>query len=255
MKRLRITRRPFLPATRSIIPQHFEDNHAKNLLSTHSLFHPNRLYWFILSIAFVLAPYLTISCQSPPDPQPIRECFDQYKQAILNQKGEEAVHRVDSSTLRYYALMKDAALNAKEQEVRNMTIVDKLNVLGFRHRIGIGQLQRLSEQELFVFLVDQGWIGREGVADGGLGQISISGNTAEGEFLSRGQKTPLKFSFVKEDGMWRLDLTAQLPMVSQGMKAAISKLGVTEDEFIANMLEIISGKPVTKDIWEPLVKE
>src|ERR1051325_2125336 len=75
MKRLRITRRPFLPATRRIIPKHFEDNHAKNLLSTHSLFHPNRLYLFIISIAFVLAPFLTISCQSPPDPQPIRECF------------------------------------------------------------------------------------------------------------------------------------------------------------------------------------
>lgn len=151
--------------------------------------------------------------------------------------------------------MKEAALNAKEQEVRNMTITDKLNVLGFRHQIGIGQLQRLSEQELLVFLVDQGRSGREGIADSELGQISISGNTAEGEILSRGQKIPFKFRFVKDDGKWRLDLTALLPMVDQAMKAVISKLGVNEDQFIVNMLEKISGKPVTSDIWEPLVKE
>lgn len=255
MKRLRIIRPSFLSATRSAIRKHFEVSHPKNLLSPHSLFHPNRLCSCIISIAFALVPYLATGCHSSPEPQLIRKCFAQYKQAILDRNGEEAVQQVDSSTLRYYASMKDAALNAKEQDVRNMTITDKINVLGFRHQIGIAQLQRLSEQELLVFLVDQGMTGREGVADSDLGQTSISGNTAQGEILSRGQKTGFKFRFVKDDGKWRLDLTALLPMVDQGMKGVVSRLGVNEDQFIVNMLERMSFKPVTSNIWEPLVKE
>jgi len=250
-----LTRYPLLSATRSAIPKHFQVSHPKNLLSTHSLFHSNRLRSFIISIAFALVPYCETGCHSSPEPQLIRECFAQYKQAILDRNGEEAVHRVDSSTLRYYASMKDAALNAKEEDVRNMTITDKINVLGFRHQIGIAQLQHLSEQELLVFLVDQGMTGREGVTDSELGQTSISGNTAQGEILSRGQNTGFKFRFVKDDGKWRLDLTAILPMVDQGMKTVISRLGVNEDQFILNMLERMSFKPVPRGIWEPLVKK
>lgn len=136
-----------------------------------------------------------------------------------------------------------------------MTLIDKLSVRWYRHQIGAVQLQRLSERELFVSLVDQGWIGPEGVADGGLGQINISGDTAEGEFLSSGQSTQFKFRFVKEDGVWRLDLTAQLPIVDQTMRAFFMKTDMSEDKFIARMLEEVSGKPVTKDIWEPLIKE
>jgi hypothetical protein len=151
--------------------------------------------------------------------------------------------------------MQDAALNARRQEVRNMTTVDKITVLGFRHQIGIEQLQGLSERELFVYLVDQGQIGKEGVTDSGIGQISISGNTAEGEFLLRGQVSPFKYRFVKEEGVWRIDLTALLSVVDQGLRAAISQMEVTEDEFIVRMLKLMSGKPVTGDIWEPLVEK
>ena len=255
MQRLRITRRTFPPAPRRITPKHFEDRHTKDLLRRPSPFHPYGLRSLITSIAFALVPHLTTGCQSPPDPQPIRECFDRYKEALLNKRGEEAVDLIDSSTLRYYASMKDAALNAKQQEVRNMTLVDKLNVLGFRHQIGAGQLQRLSERELFVSLVDQGWVVPEGFADSGLGQINISGDTADGEFLSGGQGTQFKFRFVKEGGVWRMDLTAQLSTVDQAMRAVFLQTDMREATFIDRMLEKVSGNPVTKDIWEPLVKE
>lgn len=62
----------------------------------------------VLTILFTLI--VTLSGQNNEE-NSVRNAFDSYKTAILNDKGEEAVNYVDSRTIQYYTDMLDLAKN------------------------------------------------------------------------------------------------------------------------------------------------
>ena len=206
-------------------------------------------------IALLFTSHVTPSAQgSHSDEELIRQAFLSYKGAILQQLGQAAISLVNKATLQYYARMKAIALEGQEKEVRQLTPMNKIMVLSLRHRVPIADLRAMTPEEVFIYAVNQGWIGKNSVLDSDIGQLQVFGNDASGEYLKGGKHTPLKYRFTREDGKWKLDLTALTPMADQAMSMLIKKEGLDEDTFIISLIESVSGKKVSPSIWLPPVK-
>lgn len=186
------------------------------------------------------------------DSAAVRQCFDDYRQAILDQDGASAVALVDARTRDYYDDMRTLALTAQTEQVRDLSTVDKLMVLMIRQLIPAEQLRAMTAESLFVHAVDQGWIGRDSVVNNSLGEVTVFEDHATGYHVSEGQQSELKWVFRKEDGRWRLDILSLMPAADQAFNAVIEESGQTSDEFVVSILQAVSGQKVDDAIWEPI---
>jgi hypothetical protein len=185
------------------------------------------------------------------DEELIRQVFLSYKEAILQRQGQSAVTFVNRPTLDYYARMKAIALEGKEPEVRQLTPMNKIMVLSLRHRVLADDLRGMTPEDVFVHAINQGWIGKNSVLDSDVGQIQVFGKDASAEYVKGGKPTPLKYRFTKEDGKWKIDLTALIPIADHAMSMLIEQEKLDEDKYIISLVEAVSGKKVSPSIWQP----
>lgn len=191
---------------------------------------------------------------SQPEEELVRRTFLAYKEAILQQRGQSAVSQVNKATLQYYARMKALAVDGLEKDVRQLRPMNKMMVLSLRHRVSADTLRAMTPEDVFIHGVNQGWIGKNSVLDSDIGQPRVFGNDASAEYVKGGKPTPLKYRFTKEDGRWKVDLTALTPIADQAMSMLIKQQGLDEDTFIVSLIESVSGKKVLSSIWQPLGK-
>jgi hypothetical protein len=207
---------------------------------------------FLALTALIFTSHLALSAQaSESEEKLIRQAFLNYKGAILEQQGQSAVSLVNRATVQYYSRMKTLALEGEEKEVRQLTPMNKIMVLSLRHRLPVDDLRTMTPEEVFIYAVNQGWIGKNSVLDSDIGQLQVFGNDASGEYVRGGKPTPLKFRLTKEEGNWKIDLTALTPPADQAISLLIKKEGLDEDAFIVGLVESVSGKKVSPSIWQP----
>jgi hypothetical protein len=190
--------------------------------------------------------------KSQEEASAVRQSFAAYKEAVLNDKGQEALAVITRNSRQYYGQMKQLALKAPEAEVRQLSTGNKMMVLFIRHRIPLNSLQGMTSENLFVHTVNQGWVGKSGVIKIDIGKVEISGKHAVAEIVHSGQPTPLRYRFAKEEDKWKMDLSSAMTMAEQSFKQMIKEEDMDEDEFIFTVIELASGKKVPEKIWQPL---
>jgi hypothetical protein len=198
-------------------------------------------------IALLLATALG-SCGSA-DEQAIRQAFQQYKQALLDQDGERAAALVTHNTLDYYGEMRDLALDATRDEILDRRLIDRLTIALYRVLLG-PTLEQVNARQLFVFSVDEGLIGsRSDVAGLEIGDVTVSGDFGTANATSEGQEAPLVWEFRREGDQWKLDLEALFPVSNLVLQNAAEEAGLTENQLIYRTLEARTGQRIGAEIW------
>jgi hypothetical protein len=182
----------------------------------------------------------------------IRQTFDGYKSAILNDKGDEAVKYVDSRTIKYYGHIIELVKNADSTQVSSLSVMDKLMVFSIRHRTSREEILSFDGKALLVYAIKSGMVGKNGVAKNTIGKVVIDHEFAQGQFIVNGQESPLYFHFYKETGQWKLDLTSIFAASSMAIKNMVENSGQNENEYIFSILEALTGKKPGKEIWEKI---
>lgn len=193
--------------------------------------------------------------ENSPEVKAIGAAWAEYQDAVLNRSGAVTANRVTTSTLEYYDEVRKLAIYADQKQLEGMVLAKRITVLGMRHRIDVHQLSKMTGKELLIYAVDKGWIGKNNTSEVGLGKISITGNQASAVAMQGGKPSPLMIQFLKEDGVWRLDLMRLMALANAAFDQVCKQSGMPEQEFIKAMLENISGKKVTEELWKPLKKE
>lgn len=183
----------------------------------------------------------------------IKKCFENYKTTARLQQGKEALNYIDSRTISYYDTIVTLARSADSLKVSSLSFIDKLTVLLLRHRVTKEQILNMNGESLFIYYIDNGLVGKEGAVNNEVGEITIDGNFAKGQFLHKGKETPLDFHFYKEGGRWRFNITSMFAFTTMFAKRTIENSGMTEDEFILLILEKSTGKLPGSTIWRPLL--
>src|SRR5688572_23627540 len=177
-------------------------------------------FFYLLSFLFVQLVY------AQTDQDLVKKCFTNYKQAILEGRGNDAANQVDSKTIQYYGKELNLALTGDSATVNELNLLDKVTVLMVRHRIPVGQLVTMTGRDLFIYSVDNGMIGKNSVMTIELGDVKVEGNFANGQMVSGGQKTPLYFQFKKEGNEWRIDLTSLFVPSNMALTKMIEDQGI-----------------------------
>ncbi len=183
----------------------------------------------------------------------ILNCYNAYTEAILNDRGADALKQVDTNTVNYYNQIADLVRTADSVTVSNLSFLDELMVLLIRHRSTREEILSFTGSSLFIYAVDNGMVGKEQVQNNSIGTITIGGNVATAQLKVDGTATPFAFTFRKTGRKkWALDLSAVMKDSEAALETTIANLGMTKEDFIMQMLPLSNGQPVDAKIWHPV---
>jgi hypothetical protein len=208
------------------------------------------------------APNTAKKALPPSDRQTIQRCFVAYKKALLDKDGDRAVAQVSKTTLAHYGKMRDLALRGDGATVRSLSLVDQYLVLVLRQRVGLKVLLPMSDQDVISLAIREGWIGQSGLKETSIGAVTVKGDRAEAVLVVRGKAYTMpevpRFVFAKEQKAWKIDITALFPIAEKFFqdwyKGAKETENISTDTFLINILTLASDKPISPDIWKPLVR-
>lgn len=205
-----------------------------------------------LLFLLLLLPGMALSAQKSEE-KLVRKSFDAYKKAILNDRGEEAVKYVDSRTVKYYDDMAGLVKNADSASVAGLALMDRLMVFSIRHRAPQEEIPGFDGRKLLVFAIQNGMVGKNSVAENSIGDVTIQGDFAKGQFLRMKEPTPLSFHFYKEEQVWKLDLTALFPISAFAFQKMVKDSGQEENDYLFFLLEMLTGRKPGPEIWQPAI--
>ena len=184
--------------------------------------------------------------------QAVRDCYIAYKTAILDGDGQAAARHVSASTIAYYKKMLDLVFSASVAETQVLPLLDRMTVVLVRAQVDPELLRVMTGKGLFIHAIQAGMISKNSVIQNEIGKVTVFKNHATGEHITAGKLTPHRWQFSKEDGTWRLELMANMAAMTLGFKQAIKQMGKAENEFILDLVELLTGSKPTAKLWEPL---
>lgn len=182
----------------------------------------------------------------------VKKSFDNYKSAILNDNGEEAVKYVDNRTIKYYSDILELVKSADSSKIETLSILDKLMVFSIRHRTSKDDILSFEGKSLLVYAITSGMVGKNSVANASIGEVIIENDFAKGQFIANGQKAPFYFHFYKEEEQWKIDLTSIFPVSTMAFKKIVDESGENQNDYLFSLLEMITGKKPGIEIWQPI---
>lgn len=191
----------------------------------------------------------------PKAAEQVRLAFAGYREAVLKQKGADAVGYVTAGTLQQYQTFVDLALDGRREELEKLTLMNRMQVLMMRSQVPAEILRKATGRSMVIHAIDQGWIGEDGVLRTSLGDVTAEHGRATAVALSDGQPTPIRFEFREEEGSWKLDLVKLTKMSAPAFKAVLEQSKMEEDDFILQILEMVSGQRPDESIWQPVGRE
>ena len=211
-------------------------------------------------VLLCVIPLLTLltGCGSA-DEKNIRTCYAKYLVAFNNHDGKTTAGLVSKDTIDYYGQILDHALNCSEVQTHALSYWKKILVLQARARYSATELQALSPEEYFTYVINHGSddIGLEEQKAQQkmfkLGRITIQGQKAGVAVLANGVELPDAYFFVKEGNNWKMDMVPGMTRAEGILAAQLKSQNISEDEMVVIALKR-GGLDISADIWKPLNK-
>ncbi|MCL2328529.1 MAG: hypothetical protein FWC39_08470 [Bacteroidetes bacterium] len=194
------------------------------------------------------------ACGQKGEEKLVIKTFENYKAAILNDKGEDAIKFIDSRTIKYYSDMLELVKTADSTKIETLSILDKLMVFTIRHQTSQEDILSFDGKSLLIYAIESGMVGKNSVANNSIGEVTINNNFAKGQFITNKQKTPFYFHFYKEDNQWKIDLTSIFPVSVAAFEQVANESEMNQNEYLFLLLEMISGTKPRSEIWQPIIK-
>lgn len=207
----------------------------------------------VVSLALSACPGIDEAARPPrehgvaQDWAEIRETFAAYKEAVIERDGETAGSLVSTDTLNHYEDMRRLAATAGPAQIQSQSFINRLLITRMRLEIPQARLRSMDGRETFAFGITQGWTSDASLSRQELGRISVEGDVAN---AAQTGGTPSSYDFHREDGSWRLDLMAIIASSNMVFQEVVEQSGQSENEYLFTLLESVTGRRVSKSIWE-----
>jgi len=199
-----------------------------------------------LIITFLLIAVLSFA-QSPQ--ADLEKTFTSYQAAQLDNKGDEAVKYLDSMSMDYFKMILEKVRGADSLAIEALPLSGKFNVLMIRHLASKKEILGFTPATMTAFAFNHG-MGKTKLEGATLGKAKIKGNNAKANLVNSGKKTDTEFVFNLEHGQWKIDVLPLMQESEADIKAMLN--GKNENEFIFDMLELMTGKAPTSAIWKKI---
>ena len=182
----------------------------------------------------------------------VRQTFQAYRQALLNQNGVNAWETVDSHTRQYYEDVSSHCLHLEREDLNRLDHITKYTILRLRLEFRKAQLEKMDGKKLFVYSIDKGWISKSTVQSiQQMEKVTFDENLAQG-YIAESPDIPVLY-FIKEKEEWYLALLKSFELANLAFKQMFKEAkekGMSEDTFIKIMLEQVSEFKVDDRIFD-----
>jgi hypothetical protein len=205
----------------------------------------------LLSTALSLA--VLAGCGGGAAKSEIREVWDTYRTALLDQHGEVAVDLVSEPTIRAYDRFRLMAWASPEETLRRSDFLTRMTVLMLRLRVPREILKDLDGRELFVLCVDNGWLS-DSVPLVGAGAVKLQGERrALLQLQLEGDEGPAgALPFVLEGPSWKVDLEGMTEFINEGFREGVARSGRSEAELLEQFVAMMAGQEFPQELWTPV---
>lgn len=211
-----------------------------------------RLPFLLVFVAVSLLLPATALAKETDVSDEVQEAFDVYRRALTHADGTVAAEIVSADTIDLYQQYRDLAVFGDEKTVKDLSMVNRMQVLIVRLRVKPETLKAMDGKATFAYAVDNEWIGKDVVVRAGLTDIAVTGNRATGKVTLGGEPTTEIFHFRKENNGWKFDLVPTIKKTDQALQMSAKSRNVSENEFLFSILTSLTGNRVTENVWKPL---
>ena len=189
---------------------------------------------------------------APDAADQVEQTFQDYKDAALARDGDRVAELVTDSTLEYYEELVELAKNADRPTLREESLADQYAVLLFRALAAPEAIAGMTAKDAIAFAIDEGLIGEDAVRRLEIGTVAIFDRSATAEVASPPDAAGrFKFEFEYDGGRWRIDIVALLDLANLFIRSAYERSKLTEEQFLAVLVESSTGKRFTDSLWIP----
>ncbi len=180
----------------------------------------------------------------------IEAVFEEYRRHLLDRNGDGIPPLVSPNTVDYYGELAQLAATAGPDALARRSLIDRFTVARLRVDLSADQLAAMDGPAMLAYGVDQGYIDESSVADNQLGDIRIAGDRGFAQLMVRSKPTEVDYEFVRVGPDWKFDLAATFPLANAAFSQSAREGGMTDDEFVFEMIELTTGEPVDASIYE-----
>ncbi|MEP6646379.1 MAG: hypothetical protein ABJC12_04770 [Saprospiraceae bacterium] len=182
----------------------------------------------------------------------IKEVFKNYKNAIMTDQENEAIDYMDSRTLDYYKNIRQLVIHADSVTLDAQPLLDKFTILNIRHIATKKQILAFDDKSIIAFVIKNGMMGKNTLEGFELGKITIKDKTAKAMIIADGEKSDKFYNFYSDGTHWKIDFTSLFPAEEKETDEVVKNSGKPVNEFMIGILEIMSDKKVSPNIWKKI---
>lgn len=191
-----------------------------------------------LAAAFLGTPALA----APGDEAAVAETFVTARAALQDRDGERALSTLSEADRVRIETIRAAALSGAAADMAALSPAERFAARGLRHYMSQAEIRRRDPAALVEYALDKGWLGPNIIRQAGLGKVGVQGNKATAALLVDGQPALVPAAFVREDGVWRIDLGQSLEFADVLVRTTAMLSKRSEDQVIDETLERLSGR-------------
>lgn len=199
------------------------------------------------------SPVSVASTEESVDPaadlQAVRSTFEAYREEVGAENGAVVPALVSPSTLAHYDTVVRLSRTAGPSEIAALGTMDRLMIARLRVQEPPG-FATMDGAGLLVHAVNEGMIDAAALEGNSLGAVRVEGDRAYAEMLVGGEPTGVDWEFVRDGAGWTFDLAAGFPLINEALTQVAAENGLTEDEFIFEAIEMVTGTPVDASVYE-----
>ncbi|MGW6932724.1 hypothetical protein ACWGE0_21895 [Lentzea sp. NPDC054927] len=189
---------------------------------------------------------------APTDESQVRAAFETYTKAGVAKDGDTAVPVMANSYLAMYDNARKLALTGTEQQVAAVPVSRRGFVYALRRDVDAATLRTASPQELAKISVENGLVNEQAAANVKIGAVTVSGDTASAEVIAKGEVAPYRYSFVREEGAWKLDPKPMFDLADAAMADIAAKKNTTPDQMFEQAMIAKYGAAKVAELHKPV---
>jgi hypothetical protein len=215
-----------------------------------------RIRSFAYGLALLLCATVLVSATAraarPSDRKQVHAVFRQFVRAVADRDGAAGTSLLSKASFAEWQRTRKAAFTGTRAEVAALSPGRRLLVFALRHHRPPFLQQAGTPRELGAHAIASGLADRDSLARIELADVVVRDDRAVGSLIVAGLPSSFRAGFVREDGVWKLDLPATLDSAGRVITQAAAASGGTEDSIIAGLIYASSGERPTTRIWEPM---
>lgn len=208
-----------------------------------------------VAASLCLAALLAVPAHAAPsDRKQVHTAFRAFVRAVGARDGAAGTALLSQASFSEWQRSRALALSGTREEVAALAPGRRLLVLAMRHHRPPFLVRTGTPRELGAHAIESGLADPDSLARVELADVVVRGDRALGSLLVAGLPTSFRAGFVREAGVWKLDLPTTLDSATGVITHAAEAGGGTEDSVIAGLLYASSGARPTTRIWQPMLR-